>query len=157
MFYFAYGSNMHPGQMAKRCPGCAFVATARLKDHRLTFSRFWSAWGGGGVADIQPAPGSVVEGVVWEITEAHRQTLDEYEDYPTSYTRKDVVVEIAEGGTLTAFAYLAKPTGAYRPSRRYLDEIIEGAKVQKLSPEYVAFLESFAEDVNVPGSGKTGE
>ncbi len=142
MLYFAYGSNMHPGQMAKRCPGCAFVALARLKDHRLTFSRFWGAWGGGGVADIQPSPGSVVEGVVWEITGAHRQTLDDYEDYPTSYTRKDVVVETADGRMLTAFAYAAKPTGAYRPARRYLEEILEGARAHNLSPDYIALLEA---------------
>ena len=142
MRYFAYGSNMHPGQMAKRCPGCTFVATARLKDHRLTFSRFWSAWGGGGVADIQPAPGSAVEGVIWEITGTHRQTLDDYEDYPTSYTRKDVVVETVDGRTLTAFAYTAKPTGVYRQARRYLREILEGARAQHLSPDYISFLEA---------------
>src|SRR5574341_1707116 len=128
MLYFAYGSNMHPGQMRKRCPGCAFVATGRLPDHRLAFSRLWAAWGGGGVADIQPAPGSVVEGVVWEITEAHRNTHDKYEEYPTAYTRKDVVVETFDGRTLTAFAYVARAGGAYRPSRRYLRQIVEGAR-----------------------------
>lgn len=142
MLYFAYGSNMHPGQMAERCPGCAFIATARLKDHQLTFSRFWGAWGGGGVADIQPAPGSVVEGVVWEITESHRQSLDDYEDYPTSYWRKDVAVEIPDGRMLTAFAYVARPTGVYRPARRYLVEILEGARAHKLSQGYIARLEA---------------
>ena len=155
MLYFAYGSNMHPGQMRKRCPGCLFVAAARLRDHRLAFSRPWASWDSGGVADIQPAPGCVVEGVVWEITEPHRDALDEYEEYPTAYTRKDVVVETIAGKALAAFAYVAKPTSAYRPSRRYLNEIIEGAKAHKLSPEYVAFLQSFAEDFNVPGAGKT--
>jgi cation transport regulator ChaC len=142
MLYFAYGSNMHPGQMERRCPGCAFVATARLKDHRLAFSRFWKAWGGGGVADILPAPGGVVEGVVWEISEAHRQTLDDYEEYPTSYSRRDVVVETADRGALTAFAYVAQPTGDYRPSRRYLQQILDGARAHHLSPDYLAFLES---------------
>ena len=142
MLYFAYGSNMHPDHMARRCPGCLFVAVARLSSHRLTFSRFWAAWGGGGVADIQPAPGGVVEGVVWEITEAHRKTLDEYEDYPTSYMRKDVVVAAFDGRALTAFVYVAKPIGVFRPSRQYLKEIIEGAKAHRLSPEYVAFLEA---------------
>ena len=140
--YFAYGSNMHPGQMQKRCPGCIFIAAARLKDHRLAFSRPWAPWGGGGVADIQPAPGSTVEGVVWDLTEEHRKSLDEYEEYPNAYTRKDVVVETYDGRTVTTFAYVARPAGAYRPSRRYLYQIIEGARAHRLSPGYIAFLEA---------------
>jgi cation transport regulator ChaC len=142
MFYFAYGSNMHPGQMRKRCPGCSLVGAARLRDHRLAFSRPWAAWDGGGVADIQPSPGSVVEGVVWEITAAHRDALDQYEEYPTAYTRKDVVVETLEGRTATAFAYFARPMGTYRPGRRYLQSLIDGAGAHGLSPEYVASLEA---------------
>jgi gamma-glutamylcyclotransferase (GGCT)/AIG2-like uncharacterized protein YtfP len=144
MLYFAYGSNMHPGQMQKRCPGCTFVATARLRDHRLTFSRLSATWRGGGVGDIRPATGSIVEGVVWDITETHRSSLDEYEGYPTAYTRKDVVVETFDDRTLTAFAYFARPVGDYRPSRRYVQQIIEGARAHNLSPAYVAFLEGIA-------------
>jgi len=146
MLYFAYGSNMHPGQMQKRCPGCIFIAAARLRDHGVAFTRPWAAWGGGGVADIQPAPGSTVEGVVWDITDAHRSSLDKYEEYPNAYTRKDVVVETFDGRTLTAFAYVARPAGACRPSRRYLQQIIEGARSHGLSPSYITFLESFSAD-----------
>ncbi|HSB69331.1 MAG TPA: gamma-glutamylcyclotransferase family protein [Candidatus Methylomirabilis sp.] len=142
MFYFAYGSNMHPGQMATRCPGCYFVAAARLRDHRLAFTRPWAAWDGDGVADILHAAGSVVEGVVWEIAEEHRRALDRYEEYPTAYDRKDVVVETFDGRTLAAFAYFARPLGSFRPGRRYLHSLIEGARAHGLSPEYVASLEA---------------
>lgn len=144
MLYFAYGSNMHPGQMQKRCPGCVFVAAACLRDHRLAFTRPWAAWGGGGVADIQPDAGSLVEGVVWKITEAHRKTLDGYEEYPTAYDRKGVVVETFDGRTLTAFAYVARPLGSYRPGRRYLQQLIAGARAHGLSPGYIASLEATA-------------
>ena len=142
MLYFAYGSNMHPGNMRKRCPGCTFVAAARLREYRLAFTRAWASWGGGGVADIQPAPESIVEGVVWEITAAHRDALDVYEEYPNAYTRMDMVVETFDGRTLTAFAYVAQPAGNHRPSRHYLHQIIEGAKAHGLSPGYIAFLEA---------------
>ena len=142
MLYFAYGSNMHPDQMRKRCPGCSFIAAARLRDHRLVFSRPWAAWDGAGVADIQASPGSIVEGVVWEITETHRDALDAYEEYPTAYTRRDVVVETFEEKTLTAFAYFANPMGSYRPGRRYLQSLIDGARAHRLSPGYVAWLEA---------------
>ena len=142
MLYFAYGSNMHPGQMKQRCPGCSFVAAARLRDHRLAFTRPWGAWDGDGVADILHSEGSVVEGVVWEIAEEHRRTLDRYEEYPTAYDRKDVVVETFDGRTLTAFAYFARPLGSFRPGRRYLQSLVDGAMAHGLSPEYVASLEA---------------
>ena len=81
-----------------------------------------------------------MEGVVWQITEAHREPLDKYEEYPTAYTRKDVVVEAFDGRTLTAFAYLARQMGTYRPGRRYLQSLIDGARAHGLSAEYVASL-----------------
>jgi gamma-glutamylcyclotransferase (GGCT)/AIG2-like uncharacterized protein YtfP len=140
MLYFAYGFNMQTEHMRAHCPGCALVTRAVLRDHRLTFSRWWDAWGGGGVADIQPAAGEAVEGVVWEISPAHREALDRFEEYPTSYMRKDVTVETPDGQALRAFAYAAHPEGSYRPARNYLRQIVEGATEQGLSPAYLMFL-----------------
>jgi gamma-glutamylcyclotransferase (GGCT)/AIG2-like uncharacterized protein YtfP len=91
-----------------------------------------------------------VEGVVWDITDAHRNSLDAYEEYPNAYTRKDVVVETFDGRTLTAFAYVAHPSGPVRPNRRYLQQIIEGARAHGLTPSYIAFLESFGEKDEAP-------
>ena len=33
--YFAYGSNMNPSRMAKRCPGAIALGGAVLLNHRL--------------------------------------------------------------------------------------------------------------------------
>jgi hypothetical protein len=52
------------------------------------------------------------------------------------------MVEGFDGRAVTAFAYFARPAGAYKPSRRYLQQIIEGARAHNLSPGYVAFLEA---------------
>jgi len=144
MLYFAYGYNMQCEHMRQQCPGSSLVAKVRLRDHRLVFSRWWDAWGGGGVADIQPAPGEVVEGVVWEITAAHREALDRFEVYPTSYRRKDVRVETWDGRRLRAFAYVACPEGSYRPARDYLACIVAAAEEQGLSPAYLTFLKGIA-------------
>jgi cation transport regulator ChaC len=157
MLYFAYGSNMHPGQMQKRCPGCIVVAPARLRDHRLVFSRVRGSGNTDGYGDIRPSAGSVVEGVVWDITETHRQALDEYEGYPDSYSRKDVAVDAFDGRTLTAFAYFARPLGAGAPSCRYLRLIIEGARAHGLSPDYLSFLESFGTGGDSRGAGNSDD
>jgi hypothetical protein len=34
MYYFAYGSNLDPAQMARRCPGATLVGPAQLANHR---------------------------------------------------------------------------------------------------------------------------
>ena len=33
--YFAYGSNMNPARMAKRCPGAIDLGGAVLRNHRV--------------------------------------------------------------------------------------------------------------------------
>ncbi|HSB77642.1 MAG TPA: gamma-glutamylcyclotransferase, partial [Candidatus Methylomirabilis sp.] len=60
------------------------------------------------------------------------------------YWRKAVPVETPDGRMLTAFAYVARPTGVYRPAQRYLVAILEGARVHKLSQGYIALLEAIS-------------
>lgn len=142
MLYFAYGSNMERVQMKRRCPKARFVAAAVLPDHELVFSGTPRMWGGG-IADIRRVPGKKVEGVVWEIGEAERKVLDEYEGYPDLYVSKEVQVRTAAGKVLTAFAYvMANPGREMPPSKPYKRLLISGAEEHGLSEEYVAFLES---------------
>lgn len=81
-------------------------------------------------------------GFNWEITPAHCEALDRFEEYPAFYTRRNVRVETADGRMLAAFAYAARPEGDYRPARAYLGRIIDGAREQGLSLGYLAFLEA---------------
>jgi cation transport regulator ChaC len=140
MLYFAYGSNMDAGQMGRLCPGARFVAAGRLAEHRLSFPRRWDGWGGGGVASLAPEAGGLVEGVLWELTEADRERLDAFELVPTAYIRQVVCVETADGRRLSAFAYVAHPTGSYRPTRAYMAQLIAGGAAHGLRPQYLAAL-----------------
>lgn len=141
MLYFAYGSNMARLHMKARCPSAKFVAAAKLKDHQLVFDMMARMWGGG-VADIRPAKGQVVEGVLWDIAEAERPRLDEYEQSPQLYHRQAMEVEAA-GKLVKAFAYVGvRPAGRCAPSKRYLRLLIQGAEEHDLSLPYVEFLES---------------
>jgi gamma-glutamylcyclotransferase (GGCT)/AIG2-like uncharacterized protein YtfP len=139
--YFAYGSNMARLQMKRLCPGAKFASRGILRDHQLAFTRPGGEFGGG-IADLKPVKGRVVEGVLWEVTEAHLKALDEYEEVPRAYVRKSVTLEKPDGTPVTAFAYFAIPVGNYAPSRRYMRLVIQGAEEHNLSDPYVAFLES---------------
>lgn len=141
MLYFAYGSNMARLHMKARCPSAKFVAAARLKDHQLVFDMMARMWGGG-VADIRPAKGQVVEGVLWDVAEAEGKRLDEYEQCPQLYRRQPVAVE-ARSKTVQAFAYVgARPAGRCAPSRKYIRLLVQGAEEHDLSLGYVDFLEA---------------
>lgn len=142
MLYFAYGSNMERVQMKRLCPKARFVAAAILPDHELVFSGSSRMWGGG-IANIRDVPGKKVEGVVWEISEAERKVLDEYEGYPELYVTKEVQVRTTSGKALTAYAYvMANPSREMPPSKPYKRLLISGAEEHGLSEGYVAFLES---------------
>ena len=78
--YFAYGSNLEPDQMRARCPGSRVLCRAILPDHVLVFRGFSRDWEGA-VATVEPAPGEVVHGVVFEVTPADVESLDRYEGY----------------------------------------------------------------------------
>jgi len=142
MFYFAYGSNMERVQLKRVCPKAKFVAAAVLPDHELVFSGKSRMWGGG-IADIRGVAGKKVEGVVWEISEAERKVLDEYEGYPDLYVTKEVQVRTTSGKGVTAFAYvMASPGRELPPSKPYKRLLISGAEEHGLSEGYIAFLES---------------
>lgn len=142
MLYFAYGSNMERFQLKRLCPKAKFVAAVVLADYELAFSGNSPMWGGG-IADIRERLGKTVEGVVWEISEAERKVLDEYEGYPALYLHKEVQVRNRAGKVITAFAYImANPGREMAPSKRYKQLLISGAEEHGLSDEYIDLLES---------------
>lgn len=84
--YFAYGSNLHLPQMAKRCPGSVFVGVAVLRGYRWQINER-------GVANVVAAHehdrdpsrsgsgsgGSQVEGLLYWVTRQDEATLDRCE------------------------------------------------------------------------------
>lgn len=147
---FAYGSNMDFTQMRERCLSAVFVCIAMLKDHRLGFTRK-SISRGCGVADVVPAIGKNVWGVVYNITETDRAILDSKEGYkPTraenqnAYNRRPVTVfPNGEGMPITVETYFAVPQeNPPLPNQTYKDLIVNGAKHWQLPADYIAELET---------------
>jgi len=137
--YFAYGSNMDPLQMEKRCPGAVVLGPARLDEHRLTFVWDSPGWGGG-VATVEPAAEDHVWGVLWKLTDEHVRALDNYEGIAQGvYTREQADVELA-GEIVDAMIYRATDTRYKAPSARYMSAIIRGAMAFAVPDDYVERL-----------------
>ena len=153
MIYFAYGSNLDFAQMRNRCPSAQFVATARLPDYCLAFTRE-SRRRGCGVADVLPAQGQSVWGVVYNIAETEIGLLDQDEGYRpgrpaenNSYVREQRHV-LRDGDAeqpLVASIYIANPQpNPPLPNNDYKRQIVNGARFWHLPSEYVARLEQIA-------------
>jgi gamma-glutamylcyclotransferase (GGCT)/AIG2-like uncharacterized protein YtfP len=131
MLYFAYGSNMHRGQMAERCPGATPAGTAWLPAHRFAINRC-------GWATVVPEEGATVYGALWGLTDADERALDLYEGVAEGdYVRK--VVEAwrwPSGGPVEAWLYVAAEASPGLPEPEYLAGIVEAALFLGLPTRY---------------------
>ncbi|WP_294475354.1 gamma-glutamylcyclotransferase family protein [uncultured Intestinimonas sp.] len=119
--YAAYGSNLHLGQMAHRCPGAQTVETAVLENYQLLFR----GGDGHGVATVEPMAGSSVPILLWTITGRNEQALDHYEGWPHLYG-KETLTFSGEDGPVSAMLYRMTPGHpAGRPSDFYYNILEE--------------------------------
>ncbi|WP_161604470.1 gamma-glutamylcyclotransferase [Roseiconus nitratireducens] len=127
-YYFAYGSNLDTADFDRWCGekgyGTGLLrkrSWAQLFDHRLAFSHF-SCTRGGGALNVEPYPGGMVEGVLFEVDPREGwEALDRKEGAPRYYQRVPLAVVDQDGEEIEAITYLVKqpkhrhvkPTDAY--------------------------------------------
>ncbi len=152
MIYFAYGSNLHPGQMFDRCPGHQTIGIGRLPDHRLTFPRF-SPVRRCATASIEERPGDSVWGVLYRLSDDDLPVLHYHEGFDpfdegadNRHTTTEIaVVRPGEPVAQTAMTYVAVADDTReRPSRDYMTTIIEGARYHELPRAWIMYLERIA-------------
>lgn len=137
--YFAYGSNMDKDQMLERCPSAVLVGPATLADYRLAFTIF-SPKRNCGCADIVPSVGSVVYGLLYDLTDADMQALDGFEGHPVHYQRLLIRVK-TEGREMDAYSYeVVNKQNDMRPSIHYLGLLQSAATRFDFPAEYQKFL-----------------
>ena len=147
MLYFAYGSNMDPAQMGRRCPSARFVAVARLPDHRLAFTRY-AKDRCCGTCDGVPDAGRAIWGVVFDISAADLRRMDDNEGYQearplseNAYVREQRQVYGKTGEPLWVWLYFAnREPNPPPPSAAYKMQLVEGARHWALPEEYQAEL-----------------
>lgn len=145
MNYFAYGSNMNWPQMQRRCPSSRFVCVGRLADYHFGITRH-SRLRDCGTANVFPAAGKEVWGIVYDISDEELLILDGFED---GYRREMLSVYPAENGKLPleALVYVAAiEENVPCPNAEYRWLIIEGATYWKLPASYLAVLEAIRSD-----------
>ena len=130
--YFAYGSNLCPEQMARRCPDAADPRPGVLADHDWLINER-------GVATLEPFTGSTVHGVLWTLTDHDLASLDSAEGVPDHYRRDRLTVHTAQGPA-TPWVYIDHRIRPGAPRPGYLDRIISGALHHDLPHPWIEFL-----------------
>jgi gamma-glutamylcyclotransferase len=137
---FAFGSNMCSGRF--RAYGVhpeGAGRTALLPGYRLLFNK--ESMDGSGKANLERHEGSETWGVLYVLSDADLQTLDDGE---VGYRRMKLPICLTDNTTVDAWVYVAeKPSNepTLRPYTWYMRFLIEGAREYALPADYISALE----------------
>ena len=134
--YFAYGSNMDPAGMARRCPRSKPLGPARLERHRLAVMR--EGW----LTAIR-SPNSAVHGVLWDLALADVPALDRYEGVPRGLYAKTVQPVVTAAGPKRALVYFGANAGPGTPRADYIAGVAAAARAWELPAEAIEAVEAF--------------
>ena len=145
-YYFGYGSNMD--LISIRAKGVQPLTSERasLAGWELLFNVAHYFRHEGGVGNIRQTglPGDVVQGVVHLCENDDLARLDAVEAYGVGYDRVEVPVE-TNRETISAFVYIGIPgfiNDSCKPTRRYMNILLNGARSAKLADDYISKLQS---------------
>ena len=112
--YFAYGSNLLPSRMRRRCPNSIPFAPGILPNYRIAERLY---------ADIDYSPGDEVSGFLYILRPGDVAMLDRYEGYPHIYKRYTVEIVLGDGSEVPAIVYeMSEETKRVRSRMRYPEE-----------------------------------
>lgn len=161
MWYFAYGSNLNTKAVAEWCKQRALHSLAMkggkpavLDNYRLCFPIYSEYWGGG-TGDVVYDPGKYVSGVLFDLSDADMQILDQKVGRKLDSAGREIglyaritvkIAPLVKGEPVEAITYHG--TNADRshipPTRHYMDLVIQAAYQYGLSMMWISYLQSFA-------------
>ncbi len=142
LYYFAYGSNLHPERLRNRVPSAEFVEVAVYPDRALQFSK--RSRDGSAKATVVPALGSRVFGATYRIDESEKPLLDRAEGLGQGYAEGWQSLPLSTG-VVRSFHYIAASDyidSTLRPYHWYKELVLAGARYHGLPDAYVAAIEA---------------
>lgn len=142
-WYFAYANNMNRSQLRSRVGEIAEEKNGKLENYEIVFNK--KARGGSATANIRPASGKTVYGVLFKIPQSGLRTLDRFEGVPQHYRRIEITATDEEGNRIPAQVFIAtKVDKGLRPASYYLQAILQGADEHHLPADYIEELKKTA-------------
>jgi len=141
--YFAYGSNMASHRLLQRLPGAQHVEVGILTGHQLRFHKNDSGLSGKCNIEFTDDHRDEVYGVVYQISNEDKRTLDRIEGLGAGYNEKTVSITTLSGSILTSVTYFAIDVDhRVMPYHWYKQHVLRGAIEHGLPAEYIGKIES---------------
>ncbi len=122
-YYLAYGSNLNLKQMNCRCNNAKPIGTIVLEDYRLVYKGSKDNFG---YLTIEPCEGYIVPLGLFEVTLLDILSLDNYEGYPTFYSKFYIPVMVGNK-VKNALIYIMNENFDYHiPSIKYISTCMKG-------------------------------
>ena len=139
--YFAYGSNMLPQRLQRRCASARIDVMATLPGFGLSFSKISNDGSGKATIVSSTYAKARVYGIVFHLASDDMPVLDGFEGRGKGYQRLENVIVYAhpERHPLTVTTYIAEHDhmdDSLQPFDWYLDLVVEGARVGGLPKDY---------------------
>jgi hypothetical protein len=144
LYYFAYGSNLHPARMQARVPSAEFVEVAVLPDRALRFCK--RSVDGSAKCTLVPALGSRTLGAVYRLAAEEKELLDHVEGLDQGYEEFWQGLPLSDGVVRT-FHYVGSPDyldATLQPYHWYKDLVLLGARYHGFPGPYLAAIEAVA-------------
>ena len=143
MYYFAYGSNLHPVRLTDRVPSAELVGVAMHPHHRLTFHK--RSHDGSSKCNIFPSGSvsDVIHGAIYKIKPEHKPALDRFEGKGNGYLDNQITLS-CHGNDYRCFTYFAQTahiTDNLMPYHWYKTLVLLGARYLKFPDSYIATIE----------------
>jgi len=146
IYYFAYGSNLHPPRLAERVPSSRLHGLARLRGHRLVFHK--RGGDGSGKCNVHSTGRhqDIVHGAVFSMARAEVRLLDRVEGVGHGYWR--VARPLSVGGRpIRVFYYLAQADFIQEdlpPFDWYHALVLAGARGHRFPADYLHRIAAIA-------------
>jgi gamma-glutamylcyclotransferase len=144
IYYFAYGSNLHPIRLQQRVASAELVGTAIYTGHCLKFHK--RSHDGSGKCNMwySASESDQVFGAIYRMDAAHKLDLDRFEGKGHGYIDQQISVSHA-GKTWSCFTYLAQSEYIQqnlKPYRWYRDLVLQGAIYLGFPAAYIATIQA---------------
>lgn len=145
-YLFIYCEWLDSELVRKYMPTAEFITTATCEDHKVRFVSYEDDNGAkfGGGCCLTKAPGEILYGTVWKVSEEELLALDKLVNIGEGrYTREYRAVMGADGKPYATVSHsIKRPTGDSKPSDAYMEHMIHGAREFGFPEEYIKKLEA---------------